>query len=81
VASARAVLGLPAPFSPDIKASDDFLVPIFQKYFERLGIRNLMQKTDYHTLTRFVPKDRLDPEITEKLDSIVETARRATPVR
>jgi ABC-type lipoprotein export system ATPase subunit len=80
VTSARAVLGLPAAFSPDIKASDDFLIPVFQKYFEKLGIRNLMQKTDYHTLARFVPKGRLDPEISEKLDSIVEIARRAKPV-
>jgi len=80
VTSARAVLGLPAAFSPDIKASDDFLVPVFQKYFEKLGIRNLMQNTDYHTLARFVPNGRLDPEISEKLDSIVEIARRAKPV-
>jgi hypothetical protein len=39
-----------------------------------------MQKTDYHTLARFVPKGRLDPEISEKLDSIVAIARRAKPV-
>lgn len=80
VTSARAVLGLSAPFSPDIEASDEFLAPVFQKYFEKLGIRNLMQKTDYHTLARFVPKGRLDIEISEKLDSIVEVARRARPV-
>jgi ABC-type arginine transport system ATPase subunit len=81
VTSALAVLGLPAPFSPDIKASDEFLARVFQKYFEKLGIRNLMQKTDYHTLARFVPKGRLDSEISEKLDGIVEVARCAKPVK
>ncbi len=81
VVGALRTLGRPDPFGPDVKASDDFLGPVFQKYFEILEIRNLMQKTDYHILAHLVPRDRIDPEITEKLDLVVEVAREAMPVR
>jgi hypothetical protein len=30
-------------------------------------------------LTRFVPKDKIDPEVKEKLDAIVAAARDAKP--
>jgi energy-coupling factor transporter ATP-binding protein EcfA2 len=81
VAGALRVLGRPDPFGPEIKASDDFLGPVFQSYFEKLGLRNLMQKTDYHTLAHLVPRARIDPEIGAKLDRIVEIASRAKPVK
>ena len=80
VAEALRTLGRPDPYGPEVKASDDFLGPVFQRYFEKLGLRNLMQKTDYHILARFVPRERIDPEISEKLDRIVEVAERAKPV-
>jgi hypothetical protein len=38
-----------------------------------------MRKTDYHTLARFVPRDQLDAEVTEKLDALVNVAGRAKP--
>ena len=80
VSAALRILGRPDPFGPEIKASDDFLKPLFESYFKRLGIPNLMQKTDYHVLTRFVPQERVDPEIALKLDRIAETARLAHPL-
>jgi hypothetical protein len=80
VAGALRTLGKPDPFGPEVKASDDFLAPVFKKYFDILGLRNLMQKTDYHTLAHLVPRERIDPEITAKLDRIVEVAGRAKPV-
>ncbi len=40
------------------------------------GASNLMRKTDYHTLAHFVPTRELDAEIRDKLDAIVEIARR-----
>ena len=70
----------PDPFGPEVKASDEFLEPVFQKYFEKLGLRNLMQKTDYHVLAHLVPREQIDPEIAVKLDRIVEVANRAKPV-
>jgi energy-coupling factor transporter ATP-binding protein EcfA2 len=80
VAAALRVLVRPDPFGPEVKASDDFLGPVFQSYYEKLGLRNLMQKTDYHTLAHLVPREKIDPEIGVKLDRIVEVASRAKPV-
>jgi ABC-type lipoprotein export system ATPase subunit len=80
VSGALRVLGRPDPFGPDVKASDDFLSPLFQSYFKKLGIRNLMQKTEYHVLAKFLPRERIDPEIIEKLDLIVRVASQAEPV-
>ncbi len=81
VSAALQVLGRPDPFGPDVKASDEFLGPLFQSYFAKLGLRNLMQKTDYHILAKFVPRERIDPEIVTKLDRLVEVARQAKPVK
>jgi hypothetical protein len=81
VTGALRVLGRPDPLGPTVKASDDFLDPVFQSYFKTLGVKNLMQKTDYHTLAYLAPRDRIDPEVSEKLDRIGEAANRARPVR
>ena len=67
------------PWGPDIKASDDFLGPLFVAFFKRLGLPNLMRKTDYHTLTEFVPQELIDGEIIEKLDAIFEVTEQARP--
>jgi energy-coupling factor transporter ATP-binding protein EcfA2 len=79
VTTALRTLGKPDPFGPEIKASDDFLRPVFETYFKKLKIRNLMQKTDYHVLARLVPLDGIDPEVCEKLDRIARVASAAKP--
>jgi len=79
ISSALKTLKKLDPWSSDIKATDDFLDPLFDKYFEKLGLPNLLRKADYHILARLVPKDKIDPEITEKLDAIVEIAKKAKP--
>ncbi len=79
IESALAALGRPSPWGHDIKASDEFLDPVFRRFYERLGLPNLMRKTDYHTLAPFVPAEALDGEIREKLDLIAETAAQARP--
>jgi len=79
ISAALKIFGKPAPWSPDLKASDDFFDPLFRKYFEKLGLPNLMRKTDYHVLARLVPQEKIDPEITEKLDAIVAVAKKAKP--
>lgn len=80
IARALAALGKPAPDSPDLKASDDFLDPLFRRFFEKLALPNLMAKTNYHTLAPHVPADALDHEVRAKLDAIVEVAGRARPL-
>jgi hypothetical protein len=67
------------PWWMDTKASDDFLDRLFRAFFEKLGLPNLMTKTDYHTLARHVSRDRLDPEVTTVLDQIVEVSNQAKP--
>lgn len=65
------------PWWSDTKASDDFLDRLFETYFRRLGLPNLMRKTDYHALARLAPAELIDPEVREKLDRIVGVASRA----
>jgi len=67
------------PWSADIKATDDFLDPLFQLFFDKLQLPNLLRKTDYHVLARLVPKEKIDPEIITKLDGIVSVAKKAQP--
>ncbi|MBM3774172.1 MAG: ATP-binding protein, partial [Acidobacteria bacterium] len=80
ISAALVALGKAKPFTDDIKASDEFLDPLFRRYFETLGLPNLMQKTDYHVLARLVPRELISPEVVEKLGAIEETARKARPV-
>ncbi|MGD9896064.1 MAG: ATP-dependent endonuclease [Candidatus Methylacidiphilaceae bacterium] len=67
------------PWSPDIKTSDECLEPLFKRFYEKLDLRNLMGKTDYHALAAFVPAELIDPEITQALDAIAESANQAKP--
>ncbi len=78
ITQALAALGKPDPWGADIKASDDFLDPLFRKFFEKLKLPNLMAKTDYHTLVPYVPRERIDPEVGQVLDRIAEVASTAT---
>lgn len=64
-----------SPWSPDTKASDDFLVPLFEAYFKRLQLPNLMGKTDFHHLAELVPLNLIDGEVVEKLNAIAQIAQ------
>ncbi|HRI56981.1 MAG TPA: AAA family ATPase [Anaerolineae bacterium] len=79
VTQALETLGRPSPWSPDIKASDDFLDPVFDRYFRKLGLPNLMRKTDYHVLASLTPRAQIDVEVIEKLDAIVQASEQARP--
>jgi hypothetical protein len=77
--AALTTLGKGSPWNPNTKVSDDFLAPLFQNYFKRLGIPNLMAKKNFYELAFVVPIDKIDPEIPEKLDAIVRVAELAKP--
>lgn len=64
----------PDPWSSDIKATDDFLNPLFEEYFKKLKLPNLLRKTDYHILASLVPIEKINSEVIEKLDIIAKTA-------
>ncbi len=75
--NALKTLGKGSPWDPATKVSDDFLAPLFQNYFKKLGIPNLMAKRNFHELAFLVPADKIDPEIPAKLDAIVNTSESA----
>jgi ABC-type taurine transport system ATPase subunit len=79
VTKALKTLNKPDPWSFDIKASDEFLDPLFKKFFEKLKLPLQLRKSEYHILASLVPGDKLDHEIAEKLDAIVAVAQRAKP--
>jgi energy-coupling factor transporter ATP-binding protein EcfA2 len=81
VTTALATLGKNDPFGPDTKASDDFLDPVFGKFFEKLGLpRSTVSKSDYHMLAPLLGRDSIALEVGEKLDAIFDVARRARPM-
>jgi hypothetical protein len=79
VTDALATLGKPDPWSPDVKATDDFLDPLFKKFSEKLKLPLVLRKNEYHKLVRFMPPNLIDPEVIEKLDRIDEIAGKAKP--
>ena len=79
IESALRTLGKGSPWDPGVKASDEFLDPLFQAYFGKLDLPNLMAKKNFHELADYVPDGEIDPEIGEKLDAVAGVAERATP--
>lgn len=65
----------------DTKATNEFLDRLFEEYFKKLELPNLLPKANYHILARLVAKDLVDEEVKEKLDFIVKVAKRANPLR
>jgi hypothetical protein len=61
------------------KASEEFLDRLFVAFFKKLGLPNLLQKTDHHVLARYARRDQIDPEVSQVLDAIVDVASRARP--
>ncbi|HTV53438.1 MAG TPA: AAA family ATPase [Terriglobia bacterium] len=63
----------------DTTASDDFLDRLFEEFFYKLRLPNLMNKTHYHVLTQYVDKDDVNPDIRRGLDLIFTVSSRAAP--
>ena len=79
VSKALRTLGKPDPWSPDIKASDEFLDPLFKDFSKHLNLPLVLRKSEYCDLVQFLPKDKVDAEVRAKLDAVVEVAAKATP--
>ena len=69
----------PNPWSDDIKASDDFLDPLFKDFSKRIQLPLVLRKSEYSDLVKFMPKDKVDSEVKDKLDAIVVVASKAKP--
>ncbi|HUU28789.1 MAG TPA: AAA family ATPase [archaeon] len=77
ITNALEKVGKSDPWGGNIKVSEDFLIFVFKEYFKKLNLYNVMDKTNFHELAHFVPKNKLDPEIEEKLNAIVRIAKSA----
>ena len=73
-------LGKGSPWSPETKVRDDFLNPLFDTFFKKLNLDNLMQRTNYHALVQYVPPDGIDAEVSVVLDGILKIANQAAPM-
>ena len=67
------------PWSADVKAGEEVLDRVFRLFFKKLKLPLQLRKSEYHTLAGLAPKEHLDVEITEKLDTIVAAAKNAKP--
>ena len=74
ISDALSALGRDSPWEGELKVSDDFLTPVFRAYYKKLELPNSMAKRQFHELARFVPLNEIDPEVSEKLDAIAQTA-------
>lgn len=74
ISAALDELGQGSPWGSELKVSDHFLVPVFQRYFQILDVPNLMPKSKFYRLAAYVPKEEIDPEVERKLDAIVGVA-------
>jgi energy-coupling factor transporter ATP-binding protein EcfA2 len=77
ISQALATLGNSDPWSPDIKATDEFFDRLFRLFFKKLQLPVTFRKSDYYQLAKLLPKEQIDPEIASKLDAIVAQAKRA----
>jgi hypothetical protein len=68
-----------SPWSPETKASDEFLKPLFERFFRKLNLPNIMSKSSYYELAAYVPKGEIDGEVKDVLDAISEVAQKAKP--
>ena len=80
VESALKTLRKGSPRDADVKASDEFLDPLFRSYFAKLDLQNLMTRKNFHELAEHVPDSEIDSEIREKLDDVAAVAERAVAV-
>lgn len=69
----------PDPWGPDIKVTDEFLDPLFENYYQRLGTPQQTYKRDYHGLADALPLELIAPEVVSMLDAIVQVAQHAKP--
>ena len=73
-------LDKPSPWSGELKVTDEFLDLIFERFFQRQNLPNLMPKTNYHILAAYIRAEEIDNEIVAVLDQIQRIAQQANPL-
>ncbi len=64
-----------SPWGDDLKVSDEFLTPLFQKFFKKINMPNTMLKTNFHRLAKYVPIEKIDGEVNRMLARIVRISK------
>lgn len=77
IKAALKTLEQPSPWSDELKVSTEFLTKLFKNFYARIERYNPMNKKDFHSLVRYTPQEKIDKEITQKLDIICEVANLA----
>lgn len=77
--AALETLGKDSPWGPDLKVSDDFLTPVFRRYYRKLRLPNLVAKTNFHVLVEHVAKEDIFPEVRRTLDVVAQVAEDVRP--
>ncbi len=68
-----------SPWSPQRKASDTFLTPLFRNFYQRVDHYNDMPKRNFYKLIPFLKRADIDKEVIDVLDKIAEVAGQAKP--
>ncbi len=58
------------PWDDNFKASDEFLTPLFEKYYDKLNLSNAMRKTNFHRIAAVLKREEIAQEIILALDEI-----------
>jgi len=77
--TALSITKKPDPWGPDIKVTDDFLDPLFENYYQRLGVPQQTFKRDYHGLANAIPLEQIPDEVIDVLGAIAAVAKTAAP--
>ncbi|MEY2660791.1 MAG: hypothetical protein RLZZ123_1963 [Pseudomonadota bacterium] len=81
ITQALNTFGKGSPWSPDIKASEEVLMPLMRNYASKLGLPvQTENKSRLHELVNFIDAKAIDPEIVSMLDAIEAVAKTATPM-
>ncbi len=62
----------------EVKAGQAVLVPLFQRFYQEVGLPATVSPSDFHRLAWAVPACGIDPEITQFLDRVFHVASEAS---
>ena len=79
ISNALKTLREESPWEGELKVSDKFFNPVFESYYRKIGMPNIMAKKNYYILADFVPEDKIDPEVGKMLYSIIGISKKAQP--
>ena len=81
VENARTVLNQTSPWSDDTKVSDDFLAPLFNSLYSKIGMSGQIPKSDYHFLVNHMGSEDINPEVVAVLGRIAGIASQVSSQR